>query len=195
MKGIRLGYAMCGSFCTIAESLTQLKILSEMGADILPIMSDIVYNNDTRFTNHKQLRAEVEEITKKEIVHTVITAEPIGPKRLLDVLVVSPCTGNTLGKIANGITDSSVTMAVKAHLRNDRPVVLCIATNDALSASAKNIGLLLNTKNIYFVPFAQDDAIKKSTSLISFFEKLPQTVEYALSGKQLQPLFAVNINN
>ncbi len=191
MKGIRLGYAMCGSFCTIAESLKQLKNLSELGADITPIMSDIVYNSDTRFTNHKELQAQVEEITKKEIVHTVIQAEPIGPKRLLDILVVSPCTGNTLGKIANGITDSSVTMAVKAHLRNERPVVLCIATNDALSASAKNIGLLLNTKNVYFVPFAQDDAIKKSTSLISIFEKIPQTIEYALNGKQLQPLLAI----
>lgn len=191
MKGIRLGYAMCGSFCTIADSLKQLKNLSELGADITPIMSDIVYNSDTRFTNHKELQAQVKEITKKEIVHTVIQAEPIGPKRLLDILVVSPCTGNTLGKIANGITDSSVTMAVKAHLRNERPVVLCIATNDALSASAKNIGLLLNTKNVYFVPFAQDDAIKKSTSLISIFEKIPQTIEYALNGKQLQPLLAI----
>lgn len=191
MKGIRLGYAMCGSFCTIADSLIQLKIFGEMGADILPIMSDIVYNSDTRFTKHTELQKTVKEITGKDIIHTVVEAEPIGPKKLLDILVVSPCTGNTLGKLAAGITDSSVTMAVKAHLRNDRPVVLCIATNDALSASAKSIGLLLNTKNIYFVPFAQDNAEKKPTSLISVFEKLPQTVESALVGKQLQPIFAV----
>ena len=191
MKGIRIGYAMCGSFCTIADSLEQLKVLSEKGADIFPIMSDIVYNSDTRFTKHKELQQTVKEITNKDIIHTVIEAEPIGPKRLLDILVVSPCTGNTLGKLAAGITDSSVTMAVKAHLRNNRPVVLCIATNDALSASAKSIGVLLNTKNIYFVPFAQDDAIKKSTSLISVFKLLPQTVESALNGTQLQPILVV----
>lgn len=191
MKGIRIGYAMCGSFCTIADSLEQLKVLSEKGADIFPIMSDIVYNSDTRFTKHKELQQTVKEITNKDIIHTVIEAEPIGPKRLLDILVVSPCTGNTLGKLAAGITDSSVTMAVKAHLRNNRPVVLCIATNDALSASAKSIGILLNTKNIYFVPFAQDDAIKKSTSLISVFKLLPQTVESALNGTQLQPILVV----
>ena len=191
MKGIRIGYAMCGSFCTIADSLEQLRVLSEMGADIVPIMSDIVYNSDTRFTKHQELQHTVKEITRKDIIHTVIEAEPIGPKRLLDILVVSPCTGNTLGKLAAGITDSAVTMAVKAHLRNNRPVVLCIATNDALSASAKSIGALLNTKNVYFVPFAQDDAIKKATSLISVFSLLPKTVEAALEGTQLQPILAV----
>lgn len=192
VKGLSVGYAMCGSFCTMADALIQLEKIKEAGADILPIMSDIVYNSDTRFTNHLELQKRVKEITEKEIIHTVVQAEPIGPKKLLDILVVSPCTGNTLGKLASGITDSSVTMAVKAHLRNNRPVVLCIATNDALSASAKNIGILLNTKNIYFVPFSQDNAEKKPTSLISEFNKIPETVRYALQGKQLQPIFAQN---
>lgn len=185
---IRIGFAMCGSFCTMAEALAQLKILKDSGADILPIMSEIVYTSDTRFTKCNELINEVKEITEKEVIHTVVAAEPIGPKKLLDLLVVCPCTGNTLSKIANGITDSSVTMAVKAHLRNDKPVVLCIATNDALSASAKNIGLLLNQKNIYFVPFGQDDSKNKPTSLISDFGLLKSATEFALKGEQLQPL-------
>ncbi len=188
MKGLRIGFAMCGSFCTMAEALAQLKILKDSGADILPIMSEIVYTSDTRFTKCKELQKEVRLITENEIIHSVVSAEPIGPKKLLDVLAVCPCTGNTLSKIANGITDSSVTMAVKAHLRNDRPVVLAIASNDALSTSAKNIGLLLNQKNIYFVPFGQDDSNNKPTSLICDFNKLKSAIEFAREGKQLQPL-------
>lgn len=188
MKELTVGYAMCGSFCTISDSMAALRSLAEKGLKLIPIMSPIVYNTDTRFTEHLSLQNRVKEITNNDIIHTIEQAEPIGPKSLLDVLVVAPCTGNTLGKLASGITDTCVTMAVKAHLRNNKPVVLAIATNDALSASAKNIGTLLNTKNIYFVPFGQDDAIKKPTSIIADFTKIHETIEYALRGKQIEPL-------
>ena len=179
---------MCGSFCTLKRAVEEIKVLKEKDFDIYPIMSPITYSTDTRFGKASDFISEVEEICGKKIISTVKEAEPIGPKGLLDVLVISPCTGNTLGKIANGITDSSVSMAAKAHLRNGRPLVLTIATNDALSASAKNIGSLMNTKNVYFVPFGQDDAFKKPTSLISDFSLIYDTVISALDGKQLQPI-------
>lgn len=188
MKNVKIGFAFCGSFCTINKSLKQLEKLAETDADIYPIMSPIVFNTDTRFTNALELRKQVEKISGKKIISTVNEAEPIGPKGMLDLLIISPCTGNTLSKISLGITDTSVTMAAKAQLRNDRPVLLCIATNDALSGSAQSIGKLLNTKNIYFVPFGQDDAIKKPTSMISNFDLLIPAAEEALSKKQLQPI-------
>ena len=188
MKGLTAGYAMCGSFCTISDSLSALRKLATTGMNIIPIMSPVVFSTDTRFTEHLSLQKEVREITGNDIIHTIEGAEPIGPKKLLDILIVAPCTGNTIGKLANGITDTSVTMAIKAHLRNQRPVVLAIATNDALSASAKNIGTLMNVKNIYFVPFSQDNAISKPTSMIADFSKICETVEAALKGIQLQPL-------
>lgn len=188
MKNLKVGYAMCGSFCTLKRAVEEIKVLKEKDFDIYPIMSPITYSTDTRFGKAADFIGEVEEICGKKIICTVKDAEPIGPKGLLDVLVISPCTGNTLGKIANGITDSSVSMAAKAHLRNGRPLVLTIATNDALSASAKNIGSLMNTKNVYFVPFGQDDAFKKPTSLISDFSLIYDTVISALDGKQLQPI-------
>ncbi len=188
MKGLTIGFALCGSFCTIKSAVEQIPVLLDKGARVVPIMSKIVYETDTRFGTAEQLKCRIEEITGEKIIHTVPQAEPIGPKKLLDVLVVAPCTGNTLAKLANAITDSSVTMAVKAHLRNNRPVVLCIASNDALSGSAINIGKLLNTKNIYFVPFGQDDAINKTTSLISDFDLIPKAVTAALNGQQLQPI-------
>lgn len=190
MKEITAGYAFCGSFCTISDSLSALQVLAATGMNIIPIMSPVVYNTDTRFTEHISLQKKVREITGNEIIHTIEDAEPIGPKKLLDILIVAPCTGNTIGKLACGITDTSVTMAVKAHLRNQRPVVLAVATNDALSASAKNIGMLMNIKNIYFVPFSQDDADLKPTSMIAKFKKIPETVEAALKGIQLQPIIA-----
>lgn len=188
MINLKVGYAMCGSFCTLKRAVEEIKVLKEKDFDIYPIMSPITYSTDTRFGKAADFISEVEEICGKKIISTVKEAEPIGPKALLDVLVISPCTGNTLGKIANGITDSSVSMAAKAHLRNGRPLVLTIATNDALSASAKNIGSLMNTKNVYFVPFGQDDAFKKPTSLISDFSLIYDTVISALDGKQLQPI-------
>ena len=188
MNGIRIGYAFCGSFCTIKKSVEALKELKKDDANILPIMSDIVYKTDTRFGKADELIKTVEEITGNKIIHDVVSAEPIGPKNLLDVMVVSPCTGNTLSKIALGITDTAVTMAVKAHLRNNKPVVLAIATNDALGGSAKNIGLLSNTKNIYFVPYGQDDPFDKNNSLVCDFKKIPETVAAALENRQLQPV-------
>ena len=188
MKEITAGYALCGSFCTISDSLDALRSLKATGMNIIPKMSPVVYNTDTRFTEHLSLQKRVKEITGNEIIHTIEEAEPIGPRKLLDVLVVAPCTGNTIGKLANGITDTSVTMAVKAHLRNQKPVVLAIATNDALSASAKNIGTLMNVKNIYFVPFSQDNATSKPTSMIADFTKIGETIELALKGQQIQPI-------
>lgn len=188
MKGITLGYAFCGSFCTISKSLNVLKELARSDIKIIPIMSEIVYKTDTRFGKAEELKRDVEEICGHPIIHSIEGAEPIGPKNLLDIIVVSPATGNTLAKCALGVTDTPVTMAVKAHLRNNKPVVFAIATNDALGASAKNIGLLHNTKNIYFVPYKQDDPMDKNNSLVCDFSLIPQTVESALKGKQIQPI-------
>lgn len=183
-----IGYALCGSFCTIEKALQQMEALKLSGAEIVPIFSQTVFETDTRFFQSNEIKARVHNITANPILHTVREAEPIGPKKLLDLLVIAPCTGNTLAKLANGITDTAVTMAAKAHLRNGRPVLLAIATNDALSNSAQNIGKLLNTKNVFFVPFGQDDPQKKPTSLICKFESLPQAAAAALKGQQLQPL-------
>lgn len=188
MQNITLGYAITGSFCTIKESIEALKVLSKENIKILPILSETVCSTDTRFGKAKDIINEVEEITGNKIINTIATAEPIGPKGLLDILVVAPATGNTLAKNALGITDTAVTMAIKAHLRNNKPVVLGIATNDALGASAKNIGMLHNTKNIYFVPYRQDDPQGKNNSLICDFSLIPETVEKALNSKQIQPI-------
>ncbi len=189
MDKITLGYALCGSFCTIKQSLAALEDLAAADVDIKPIMSEIVYNTDTRFGKAEDIKAKVKKLCKADtIIHDIPSAEPIGPKNLLDIIVVAPCTGNTAAKIALGITDTPVTLAVKAHLRNNKPVVLAIATNDALGASAKNLGLLHNTKNIYFVPYRQDDPIEKNNSLVCDFSKIPETVEAALKGEQIQPV-------
>ena len=183
-----MGYAFCGSFCTIKQSLSALRVLSEQGYKIKPIMSQIVYTTDTRFIKAEDLIKEVESITGEKVIFTIAEAEPIGPKNLLDLIVVAPCTGNTLSKLALGVTDTSVTMAVKAHLRNQKPVVLSIATNDALGATAKNIGLLHNTKNIYFTPYKQDAPHSKNNSLVCDFSLIPETVKMALQNKQIQPI-------
>jgi dipicolinate synthase subunit B len=172
----------------LRQAIKEIATLKSAGADITPIMSPIVYNTDTRFGKCADFISEIETLSGKKILHTVADAEPIGPRKLLDVLVVAPCTGNTLGKLANGITDTSVTMAIKAHLRNERPVVLAVATNDALGASAKNIGLLFNSRHIYFVPLSQDDPCGKPNSLIADFKKIPETVTAALLGNQIQPV-------
>lgn len=188
MENITLGYAFTGSFCTLKASLEALERLSKLPIKIKPIMSEMVYSTDTRFFKANDLIERVEALTGEKIIHTIVGAEPIGPKNLLDVLVVAPATGNTLSKTALAITDTTVTMAIKAHLRNNKPVVLGIATNDALGGSAKNIGLLHNTKNIYFVPYRQDDPEGKNNSLICDFSLIEKTVEQALKGKQLQPI-------
>jgi len=188
-KKTRLGFAMCGSFCTFRTAIDELRALSAAGYDIYPIMSAAASSTDTRFGAAEDFRREVAEICGREPMLTIKDAEPIGPKALLDVLLVEPCTGNTLGKLACGITDTPVTMAVKAHLRGGRPVVLAVSTNDALAASARSIAALMNTKNIYFVPMRQDSPQNKPTSLVADFGASRETIENALSGKQLQPVY------
>lgn len=188
MENINLGYALCGSFCTLKQAVEALKELKKENYNIIPIMSQMVYTTDTRFGKAEDFIKEIEDICSNKIIHTISGAEPIGPKNLLDIIVVSPCTGNTLAKTALGVTDTPVTMAVKAHLRNNKPVVIAPATNDALGASAKNIGLLHNTKNIYFVPYGQDDPYSKNNSLVCDFTKIPETVRLALKGEQIQPI-------
>lgn len=184
-----IGYAFCGSFCTHRQSMEQLKGLRAQGYDILPIMSDNVYNIDTRFGKAKDFADKVREITGNEIVHTIVEAEPLGPKITLDALIISPCTGNTLAKIARGITDTAVTMAAKAHLRSDRPTVLALCSNDALSANLQNISILLERKNVFFVPMRQDDPCGKPHSLVCEFSLLDSTFKGALDRRQIQPLF------
>ena len=188
MKKEVVGFAMCGSFCTHRMALEALKKLCEEYERVIPIVSERCAVTDTRFGTAKELLTQLERLTGNTVMKSITAAEPIGPKKLLDILVVAPCTGNTLGKLANGITDTTVTMAVKAHLRNDRPVVLGVATNDGLSGSVQSIGALLTRKNYYFVPFGQDDAVEKPCSLIADLSKLNETVAAALDGKQLQPM-------
>ncbi len=183
-----IGFAMCGSFCTFSKAVDALETLTRTGANVIPIMSGISYSTDTRFGTADHFRSRIRELTGNEIIHTVKEAEPIGPKCMLDLLVVLPCTGNSLAKIANGIADTSVTMAVKAHLRNQRPLLIAVSTNDGLGTAAKNIGVLLNCKNVYFLPFSQDDYIKKPTSLVADFNKLTEAVGAAFEGRQLQPV-------
>lgn len=183
----RLGFALCGSFCTFKKVLAEMEKLAEI-YDITPIMSEGAAKTDTRFGKAEDFRKRITEICGKEPVTTIAGAEPIGPKALLDVLLIEPCTGNTLGKLACGITDTAVTMAAKAHLRNGRPLVIAVSTNDALGASAQNIGRLLNAKNVYFVPMGQDSPEGKPASVVAHFEKSAEAIESALLGKQPQPV-------
>lgn len=184
-----LGYAFCGSFCTHARALAELRNLREANFEVLPIMSETAFSTDTRFGKAEVFRATVEEICGRPIVHTVVEAEPLGPRTPLDALIVSPCTGNTLAKIANGITDTAVCMAVKAHLRGDKPLVIALASNDALSANLKNIATLLSRKQVYFVPMRQDDPVSKPHSLVADFSRLSATLRSALEGRQDRRLF------
>ncbi len=189
MDKVRIGFAMTGSFCTFEKALEQLKQLSQQEKwDITPILSENAYCMDTRFGTAQSTIDAMESLCGKEVLHTIPQVEPIGPKGMLDVLVVAPCTSNTLAKIANGINDTPVTMAVKSHIRNDRPVVLAISTNDALAAAARNIGQLMNQRNLYFVPLQQDDPKGKPRSMVADLSRLIPTVEAALEGKQLQPM-------
>ena len=183
-----IGFALCGSFCSFESSIRVLEKLSQTYDDILPIMSYNAYSTSTKFGNNEDFNKRITDICGKDIVHDIITAEPIGPSVKLDCLCVCPCTGNTLAKIAHGICDTPVTMAVKAQLRNARPVVLAIATNDALSGNAANIGSLLQRRNIYFVPFSQDDPDKKPRSAVCDFSKVTDTISLAMQEKQLQRL-------
>ena len=184
-----LGYAFCGSFCTHALALQELRKLIETGYEVLPIMSETVWQTDTRFGSAAALREQVERLCGREIVHTVVDAEPLGPKTRLEALIISPCTGNTLAKLANGITDTAVCMAAKAHLRSDRPLIISLASNDALSANLKNIATLLSRKHVYFVPMNQDDPEKKPHSLVADFTRIPETLHAAMEGRQFRRLF------
>lgn len=188
MSNIKLGFCICGSFCTISSSLNEMRRLKAKGYEITAVLSPIVQTANTRFTKCEELKKEIEEITGKPIICDIVSAEPIGPKRMFDVLTVCPCTGNTLAKLAAGITDTSVTMAVKAHIRNNKPVVIAPATNDALSCSSKNIGYLLNMKHYYFVPFSQDDPLTKERSMIADFSLLEETILASLEGRQITPI-------
>lgn len=188
MGKLRIGFAMTGSFCNFEKVLNALEKLAKGNVEIIPIMSDASSTFDTRFGKAKDWKNRVIETTGNEIIKTIVDAEPIGPDLNLDVIVVAPCTGNTVAKLANAITDTPVTMACKAQLRNLKPIVLAIATNDGLGANGKNIGLLLNMKNVYFVPFGQDDIEGKPNSLEANFELIEQTIEKALKGKQIQPV-------
>ena len=183
-----IGFAITGSFCTFDKIKSQIKILKDEGADITPIFSFNTYNMDTRFAKAKDFLDEVKTITGKEGMSTIQQAEAIGPNKLFDVLVIAPCTGNTMAKLANGITDTPVLMAAKAHLRNNRPLVISISTNDALGINLQNIGKLMIMKNIYFVPFGQDDYIKKPNSMIADVERIKETVEAAMKKEQIQPV-------
>lgn len=188
MEKKKLGFGMTGSFCTWSKVVPIMAQLSEL-YDILPILSPTAYTSDNRFGKATDWIKQIEEICKKKIFHTIEQVEPIGPKNLIDIMAIVPCTGNTLAKLANGITDTSVSMAAKSNLRNANPLVVAVSTNDALSGSARNIGTLMNTKNIYFVPMSQDDPIHKPTSVVAHFDQLAATIESALKGSQQQPVY------
>ncbi len=187
MKDLKVGFAFCGSFCTFHRVMA---VLEETAArfSVYPIVSENSAAMDTRFGNAHDFMREMQRICDRRVAATISEVEPIGPQKLLDVLVIAPCTGNTLGKLAAGIADTSVTMAAKAHLRNGRPVVIALSTNDGLGASARSIGELMARKNIYFVPFRQDDPEGKPTSLVAEMEMIPMAIECAMEGRQMQPL-------
>ncbi len=188
VKGKRIGFVITGSFCTFSKTIPKMKELVEKGADIIPIMSYNSYNLDTKFGKAQEFKDQIEEITGKEIIHTIQGAEPIGPKKMTDLMIVAPCSGNTMAKLANDIIDGPSTMAVKSHLRNDLPVVIATSTNNGLGANLVNIGKLLIRKHYYFVPFKQDNPITKPRSIVFDFDYLIKTVEYALDGEQISPI-------
>lgn len=183
-----MGFCLCGSFCTFAKVIPEIEKLVREGYDVFPIMSHTAYTTDTRFGKAEDFIRQIETICDRRIISTIPEAEPIGPRKLLDALIIAPCTGNTAAKLACGITDTSVTMAAKAHLRNARPLIIAISTNDGLGINLKNIGTLTVLKNVYFVPYGQDDSQKKPNSLVADMEKIMPTLKSALRKKQLQPV-------
>lgn len=189
LKGLRVGFAITGSHCTIERVLhVAEKMVFADGAELFPVLSDTVNTTNTRFGPAQGWKEFLHKVSKNKIITTIIEAEQVGPKKLCDILVVAPCTGNTMAKLAHGIVDSPVLMAIKSHLRNLQPVVIAISTNDGLGFNAGNIGILLNTKNIYLVPFGQDSPSGKANSLVAHMEMIPDTIAEALKGKQIQPL-------
>ena len=188
LKGIKIGFALTGSFCTFKKVIPKMKELINQGAEIIPIMSFNSYNLDTKFGKAEDFRNEIEHITGNKIIHTIQEAEPIGPKKLTDIMLIAPCSGNTIAKLSNGITDGPHLMAAKSHLRNNNPVVIAISTNDGLAGSAENIGKLLNRNNYFFVPFRQDNPITKPRSLVFDPKYIIPTLEKALEKEQVQPI-------
>ncbi len=188
LRGKKIGFAVCGSFCTFSKAFRQLETLKNAGADLTPIMSYNAYSTDTKFGTAESHRKFLEDICGKPIISDIAAAEPIGPKKLFDLLIIAPCTGNTISKICLDIIDTPVTMAVKSHIRNERPVLIALSTNDALSGCAKNIGALMNRRCFYFVPIAQDDPEKKPRSAAADFTKIPEAAAAALEGRQIQPI-------
>lgn len=186
---IKVGFAMSGSFCTFSKVILQMKLLVDSGYEVLPIMSETAYSMDTRFGKAENFRKEIEDICGKKIIHTIEEAEPIGPKKMTDIMIIAPCTGNTLSKLASSTIDTTVTMAAKSHLRGQKPLLIALSTNDGLSGSAKNMGTMLNRKNVYFVPMSQDDPIKKPNSLVAHFDLIIPAIESAIMGYQIQPIF------
>ncbi len=187
-KSVRIGCAMTGSFCTFRKVFQAWQALAETGAALTPIMSQAAYESDTRFYPAAEARRIFREICGREIWHTIVETEPIGPKKLLDLLIIAPCTGNTLAKLAAGIADTPVTLAAKSHLRNGRPVLIAPSTNDGLSRNAENLGKLQAMRDFYFVPYGQDAPEGKPASLVSYFDRIPQAAQGALEGRQIQPL-------
>lgn len=188
VKGKKIGFVLTGSFCTFQKVLPKMKELIKKEAEIVPIMSFNSYQLDTKFGKAEEFISEIEEITGKKIIHTIVDAEPIGPKKMTDIMIIAPCSGNTMSKLACDIIDTPATMAVKSHLRNNRPVVIAPSTNNGLSGNAENIGKLLNRKHYYFVPFRQDNPITKPRSIVFDAEYVIKTIEYALEGEQISPI-------
>ncbi len=188
IQGLKLGVAICGSFCTFKSTVKMIENLIALGVDVYPIMSFNAYDTTTRFGRREDFIEQIEELTGKAIIHTITGAEPVGPKSMVDAMLVAPCTGNTLSKLANGITDTPVTLATKSLLRNAKPVIIAISTNDGLAINLKNIGEMITNQSVFFVPFAQDDPINKPYSLIADLELVPQTIEKALEYQQIQPI-------
>lgn len=188
LKDKSVGFILTGSFCTFKPTIEQIKNIVEEGANVIPIMSTNAYELDTKFGKAEEHINKIEKITNNKIIHTIQDAEPIGPKKLTDIMIIAPCSGNTIAKLANGVTDTSATMATKSHLRNNNPVVIAISTNDGLSGSAENIGKLLNRNNYFFVPFRQDNPITKPRSLVFDNNLIIKTLEFALDREQIQPI-------
>lgn len=184
---MNIGFALCGSFCTFEKTFPVMNLLSREHI-VTPIFSDAAYSTDTRFGAAREHIRLAEKLCGTTAIHTIAQAEPIGPKKLFDILLIAPCTGNTLAKLSHGIADTAVTMAAKSHLRNERPVLIAVSTNDALGTAAENIGRLLAKKHFYFVPFRQDDPAEKPRSMVADFSRIPQALEAALGGRQLQPV-------
>ncbi len=188
LSGKRIGFAVTGSFCTFARAFQQAQALVDAGAELMPIFSEHAASIDTRFGKAADHIRRMEEISQRKSLLTIADVEPLGPKNMLDCMIVAPCTSNTLGKLALGLVDTTVTMAVKSMLRNEKPIVLALATNDALRVSSKNLGVLMNAKNYYLVPMGQDAPEQKPSSMVAHFEKIPETIAAALEQKQIQPL-------